>query len=94
MAYNGVERRQRPCDVECEAVELLAKTVHGNGKPGLVQDMADVKRALYGDKKNGVKGMVDKQNYIFWMLVSVIAGFAIKNLGVPIVEAIFKHVTG
>jgi len=38
--------------------------IEGNGKPGMVQDLAAVKRALYGDKPNNVPGVIERQQDI------------------------------
>lgn len=64
MSYEGPERRKQPCDVECDAVIKLTKIVSGNGVPGLVQDMSDVRRALWGDEKIQFKGLVENQKLI------------------------------
>jgi hypothetical protein len=97
MNYQGEERRKGGCGTLCPEVLELELTIKGNGKPGLKQDMHDVKRALYGDKQNQVPGVIVVQRQIFVMLVIlivIVSLMAMKILGVPAVAQLLKHFTG
>ena len=92
--YDGIERRQQPCNTECSTVLSIKKTVEGNGKPGLVQDMADVKRAIYGDKPNKIKGMMAIQadiQKLMWTAVGLLAYSQLKGVGADIVAEVVTH---
>lgn len=104
--YEGPERRKQPCNVECEKVQHLDKAINGNGKPGLGEKMDNVERALYGDPKNGVKGMIAIQADIMGFikplkpflnqkLLAFVFGLSIlaclKVLGTDLIMDILKH---
>ena len=60
------------------------EVIHGNGKPGLVRDLADVKRGLWGDKPNKFPGVIARQKMIERMQIAtllLVAGMSIKLYG-------------
>lgn len=62
MSYGGEERR---------TVEVLEREVFGNGKPGLRSEVDKINLALYGNKDNQQKGMIDKQEEILKFVYAV-----------------------
>lgn len=84
---------------------IQQEVIHGNGKPGLVENISLVNRALYGDPKNKIKGMIEKQQDIItfiqplklilnrWVLYPLcILSFSacLKVLGADLVVQIIK----
>lgn len=62
MSYSGEERR---------TVEILEHEVFGNGKPGLRAEVDKINSALYGNKDNQQRGMIDKQEEILKFVYAV-----------------------
>lgn len=83
--------------IPCDDLSNLLIEINGNGKPGLSQYVSDLNLAIYGDKKNRIKGMQEIQGQIFTMLVIVIVVvslLACKELGVPFIVEVLKHFVG
>ena len=90
MTYVGDERRK-------EHVCLNHEVIHGNGKPGLVQDMADVKRGLWGDKTNNFPGVIVRQKIIERMQIAtliLVVGMSVKLYGADFAINLVKMLFG
>lgn len=99
------DERNHYCAQE-DRIEKFDKQINGNGEPGLIQDVAMVRRALYGDPKNQVAGVVANQLEIMGFINSLkpflnpkllitlftLSFFAcIKVLGSDLIINIAKH---
>lgn len=52
-------------------VEDLKHDVYGNGKPGLIADVRDIKRALYKNEDTGAPGLVKDVADIKTMVIEI-----------------------